>query len=258
MTAQFYGFPEERDLVLHNNSSKELLIPTIPVSMRYALFIKQFIVRIAFVKFIMIVHKKTDDTLEFMKTTPLDPTYYAQVYETTLSECMRNDCCEIWDEVFGEHNIEVALQYYMTLIHRILTYSGNDPAYTYSPESVRRKLYPWFVHVYPPKEICDSPSTSVSHKMYNEFLAREQSKRIRNSIIYDVFSTVNQQSPHSTESFCPQPCPFYAYLKQFKKHAPQCFVQSLEITEETVSKYLPYSELYCELYTIWLIQLCLK
>lgn len=221
----------------------------IGVQIQYAIFIKQFLAHIAFAKFRMIIQKKTNEALHFLQTTNHDAIYYEKVYRKILSECTNTNSCDIWNEVFAEHNIDIVLRYYMNIVECISSYSqfGNDPAYTYSPKTIHRNLYLHSANIYSPSDPPSSP------KMFREFFEREHAKRIRNTIIYDAISL-------STQTTAPLQKPFYTYLNQWKKHTDikTNADGNLEITETILSKYTPDSNTYCELYTIWLIQIWLK
>jgi hypothetical protein len=247
------------------------------ITLKYAIFIKQFISQLAYAKYNMEICRKTTDVLNYMRldssaeaaTTHAPEKHREQIYSKIMMEYISENSCEIWDVVFTEHNVAIVLQYYIDIINHLLEYPNAtecpDPVYTYSPETVVRNLFMNRSEVYSP----DVRGSSLQLKTYREYQQAELRKQIQNSIVYDVYQYIAQTNGwrHLLQYMVPvsgfNPRSYYVYLEHFKQKCKQlniCIVDNrgnLEITDSVLETYANQPRFIRELYSVGLLHIWL-
>jgi hypothetical protein len=252
------------------------------ITIKYAVLVKQFLTQIAFAKLHLLAVQQTTDALLFMvrSPTPTDRTepekgetnnhirrqeepdreVFESMYRKILMEHVEAQTCEIWDEVFAEHNVAIVLEYYINIYTHLLTNRDNDTSYVYSPSVVQKHLdirrarvytpetYAEYIHAFAYEDDNDTTRPNSLAGIYDKYKIREQEKYIRNSVIYDVLvyivnmygwrdtplsGVATPETPRLTPAIeiyaatlhrlhsAFDPNPFYVYLEKFAKRAMQ-------------------------------------
>lgn len=229
----------------------------------YVLFIKQFVVHLAWVQFHRIAFRQTQDIVEFFGETEQDT--QKKMFGRIIHE--NRYSISIWDQLFNEQNISIPLVYFIEIYNELIHHTAGNTRKIdqrigmFNPEDIHPRVY-----VPDPFDLVEHKRELAQHIKTHQQM--EQRKYIQNAIIQEVLRSPFPFDHNDAETHLAllpvieikHANAYYKYLDHIKKRATNYGITitnengDLEITESVIHKYAkPEIQQHLEIYSIWMI-----